>query len=125
MTPVPTFGMTNLIYVAAGAFDLASTTAATAGSVIVNTAPPPGPEAASMFPPCSRSTVLQMLSPRPVPRPGRLVVKNGSKMWHQVVGGDSRAIILKYHPHGIGISSDAHTDGSFVTALADRLLGVQ
>src|SRR5208283_2457282 len=54
--------------------------AAVAGSVMVNTAPPPGAEDTSMLPPCSRSTVLQMLSPRPVPRPGRLVVKKGSKM---------------------------------------------
>src|ERR1035441_1710023 len=30
--------------------------AAATGRVIVNTAPPPGAEAASMFPPCSRST---------------------------------------------------------------------
>ena len=77
------------------------------GSVIVNTAPPPGPEAASMFPPCSRRTVLQMLRPRPVPRPGRLVVKKGSKMCGRIFGGDSGAVVLKYDPYGIGLSTDA------------------
>ena len=61
--------------------DAAKFSAAFTGSVIVNTAPPPAAEATSMFPPCSRITVLQMLSPSPVPRPGRLVVKKGSKMW--------------------------------------------
>jgi len=44
------------------------------GNVTVNTAPPPGPEAASTLPLCSRRIALQMLRPRPVPRPGRLVV---------------------------------------------------
>src|SRR5208282_2480061 len=48
--------------------------AAVTGSVMVNAAPPSGAVAASMLPPCSRRTVLQMLRPRPVPRPGRLVV---------------------------------------------------
>src|SRR6202034_3171331 len=45
-----------------------------AGSVTVNTAPPSGELATSMLPLCSFSTDLQMLSPNPVPRPGRLVV---------------------------------------------------
>lgn len=44
------------------------------GRMTVNTAPPPGADAASMFPRCSLRTALQMLNPRPVPRPGRLVV---------------------------------------------------
>ena len=43
-------------------------------SVTVNTAPPPGALAASIVPLCSFITDLQMLSPRPVPRPGRFVV---------------------------------------------------
>src|SRR5579864_1706169 len=47
---------------------------AVTGSVTVNTAPPPGPDAASTFPLCSRRMALQMLKPRPVPRPGRFVV---------------------------------------------------
>ena len=44
------------------------------GSVTVNTAPPPGPDAASTLPLCSRKIALQMLNPNPVPRPGRFVV---------------------------------------------------
>ena len=44
------------------------------GSVTVNTAPPSGAFAASMLPLCSFITDLQMLSPNPVPRPGRFVV---------------------------------------------------
>src|ERR1700733_6092294 len=47
---------------------------AAACRVAVNTAPPPGALAASMVPLCSFITDLQMLRPRPVPRPGRLVV---------------------------------------------------
>ena len=43
------------------------------GNMTVNSAPP-GVELASTLPPCSFSTALQMLSPRPVPRPGRFVV---------------------------------------------------
>ena len=44
------------------------------GNVTVNMAPPPGPDVASTFPLCSRRIALEMLKPRPVPRPGRLVV---------------------------------------------------
>jgi hypothetical protein len=47
---------------------------ATAVPVPANTAPPPGPDDASMFPLCSRRIALQMLRPSPVPRPGRFVV---------------------------------------------------
>ena len=92
---------------------------------MVKTAPPPGAEAASMLPPCSRSTVLQMLSPRPVPRPGRLVVKKGSKMCSRFSGGDSRTIILKHDPYGVGLASDAHANRAFLPVFADGLLRIQ
>jgi hypothetical protein len=44
------------------------------GRVTVNTAPPSVAFAASTLPLCSFITDLQMLSPSPVPRPGRFVV---------------------------------------------------
>src|SRR5262249_24192900 len=44
------------------------------GRVTVNAEPPAGRVSASISPPCSRMMDMQMLSPRPVPPPGRLVV---------------------------------------------------
>ena len=44
------------------------------GRETVNVVPPAGSASASMSPPCSRMMDMQMLRPRPVPPPGRLVV---------------------------------------------------
>ena len=55
------------------------TSGAATGSETVKAAPPAGSDSASMLPPCSRTMDMQILRPRPVPPPGRLVVKKGSK----------------------------------------------
>src|SRR6187551_2130503 len=47
----------------------------------MNVAPEPCTLSTIRSPPKSRMMEREMLSPRPVPSPERLVVKNGSKMW--------------------------------------------
>src|SRR6266852_4025873 len=70
-----------------GRMSEARSSSGAAGSEIVNTVPPPAAGRTSMSPPCSRTMAMQILSPRPVPRPGRLVVKKGSKTLGRISGG--------------------------------------
>ena len=57
-----------------------------AGKETVNAAPPADNDSASISPPCSRTIDRQILSPSPVPPPGRLVVKNGSNSFGRTSG---------------------------------------
>src|SRR5262249_29946226 len=54
--------------------------AASSGRAVRNVAPVPGALSTSMRPPCAVTTPWLIASPRPVPLPTSLVVKNGSKM---------------------------------------------
>ena len=56
----------------------------------VNAAPPPSELAASMLPPNDSMMEWLMARPRPLPAPGSLVVKNGSKTRGEVLGRDPR-----------------------------------
>src|SRR5205807_8700364 len=55
-------------------FSASDFSAGAGGRETVNTVPPAGSASAPMSPPCSRMMDMQMLRPRPVPPPGRLVV---------------------------------------------------
>ena len=57
-----------------------------AGSRTVNRAPRPGSDSTSMVPPCDLTMPWLIASPRPVPWPIGLVVKNGSKIRPRIVG---------------------------------------
>ena len=48
---------------------------------------PPAPAPTLMSPPCSFTTAKAMVRPRPLPPPGRFVVKNGSKILSRLQAG--------------------------------------
>jgi hypothetical protein len=78
-----------------------------------------------MLPPCSRSRVLQMLSPRPVPSAGTLGGEERIEDVGQIFGRDSRAVILKHDAYRLRPAFYAHANRAFLTVFADGLFRVQ
>jgi len=69
-----------LHHVLLGAVEASPTPDQAAGSVTVNFPPPRGDAPTAMSPDMARSRCWLTASPKPVPFPPDLVVKNGSKM---------------------------------------------
>ena len=72
------------------------------GRMTRNVAPLAGNDWTSILPPCSFATARQMVRPRPVPPPGRLVVKNGSKILprfsDEIPGPSSAKVVITFPP---------------------------
>ena len=70
-----------------GAASASVCSAGAAGNSREKTAPFPGSLVTLTSPPCSRTMPSTIASPRPVPTPAGLVVKNGSKIREAIAGG--------------------------------------
>ena len=115
-------GRPDAAWRAAGA--AAGATGSTAGRRRVNSAPPPGRSPTSIVPPWALTMPWQTESPIPVPAPGGLVVKNGSKIRLRSSGGDAGAVVrdLELDP-AVPLASRQH-EPARRRHVAQRLLGV-